>query len=153
MLRVLDVHEFHANRAAIALAQNVVDFAQGGGFTPQNAIDENGTVPVGGGEAVILGVQLRMRFRHLQAERIQAGLQMAAHAVDADHHQGADGIQRRGAYALHGGGGAALGRLGRGGGRRRDQRFALIKHGEAGRPGGAGGVREHGSRLVVQVGE
>ena len=94
------MHEFHADGAAIAGAQYGEDFPHRGGFPAQHEIDENWPIQIGVGEAVGGWVQFRMWLWHLQAQRVQAGFQVAAHAVAADQHQGADGIQRAGAQLV-----------------------------------------------------
>ena len=50
---------------------------------------------VGLAETVGLGVEFVVVARRLEPERIEVGVEMAAHAVGADHHDGADGIVRR----------------------------------------------------------
>src|SRR3546814_6576672 len=44
-------------------------------------------------KAVALGIELRMRLYGLEAEGVEIGFQVSAHAVGADQHEGADGIE------------------------------------------------------------
>ena len=147
LLRVLDVHEFHGDRPAIGIAQNLHDFAQGGGFAAEDVVDEDGSVEVGVGKSVGSVVQFGVRRGDLEAERVEAGFKVAADAVGADQHQRAEGGDGGGANLLGGesGGGGALLCFGRGG------------DGVSGCPGGAGGVFEDRPRLIIhrseQIGE
>ena len=62
----------------------------------EHVVDEDLAVVVGGREAVILRRQLVIVFNgSSNAERVELGMQVAAHAVGADHHDGAHGIARR----------------------------------------------------------
>ena len=109
LLGVLDMHELDADRAAIAAAQDVEDFARGGDLEAEHVVDEDRAVHVGFGEAVGGGVELGMRARHLQAERVELGLEMAAHPVGADHHQRVQAVLGGGAELFGVGGGGARG--------------------------------------------
>ena len=51
-----------------------------------------GRSQIGGGEAVGRGVELGDAAPGLQAERIELGFEMAAHAIGADQHQRADRV-------------------------------------------------------------
>jgi hypothetical protein len=91
-----------------------------------------------------------VRLRLLQAERVELRFQMAADAVAADQHQHADAVELGGA---DGGrvearcrGGCALAAL------RRRRRLGLRREAaaRAGRPGGAGGVGQHGAGIIAQ---
>ena len=148
LLRILDVHELDADRAAIGVAQDLHDLAQRCGFPPQHVVDEDRLVQVGIGEAVGSVVQLGMRRRHHQAERIEARLEMAAHAVGADQHQRAQAGDGGGAHLLVGqrNAGRRTGHRARRGGFR-------LGDGAARRPAGAGGFFQHRARFVVQRAE
>ena len=95
LVRMLDVHELDADRAAVGLAQHLHDLAQGRRLQPEHVVEEDRPVHVGFGEAVGLRIELRVVLPALQAERIEIGHQVAAHAVDADQHQRADRIDDR----------------------------------------------------------
>ncbi|MDT4858269.1 hypothetical protein FQZ97_927300 [compost metagenome] len=97
LFRLGDVHELHADGAAIGAAQQLHHLAQRAGLQPQHAVEEDRTVHVGGGEAVEFGRQLGVLDRLLDAQRVELGLQVAAHAIGADQHQGADGVVGGGA--------------------------------------------------------
>ena len=86
--RVLDMHELDADLAAIGGAQLGQDLAQRRGLEAQDIADEDRPVHIGLGEAVGRGIELGMGLDRLQAQRIEIGLQMAAHAIGADEHAG-----------------------------------------------------------------
>ena len=52
------------------------------------------------GEAVGLRIELRVRLRHLQSERIEPRLEMAAHAIGADQHQRAQAADNFGPVGI-----------------------------------------------------
>jgi len=81
-----------------------------GGLQAQHVVDEDLAIQIGIGEAIGAVVQLGMLLDLGQAQRVQLGQQVTAHAVGADQHQRADGIQLRLAdFDLGGpGGGAGL---------------------------------------------
>ena len=124
LVGILDVHELDADRAAIGLAQDLHDLPQGRGFAAEHVVDEDRPVHVGFGEAVGFRVELGVRGGDLQAERVEPGFEVAAHAVGADQHQraqgrdggGADLIARARPAACAGSGAAVSGslKLGRG---------------------------------------
>src|SRR5579883_108817 len=93
--RIRDMHELEADRAAIGAPEDGQHFRNGGEFEPQDLVDENLAVVIGFGEAVIRRMQLLVILLRLQAERIEIGVEMAAHAIGADHHQCADAVPRR----------------------------------------------------------
>ena len=61
----------------------------------QDLVDEDRPVDVLRAEAVGGRIELGMALRILEAQRVEIGGEMAAHAIGADHHQGADRIHRR----------------------------------------------------------
>ncbi len=92
--RIRDVHVFEADIAAIGCAQRVIKLADLDPFEAEHAADIDlaaflsvETVPF---ERQVLG-HLAMR----QAQRIEIGGQMAAHAIEPDEQHGADRIVRR----------------------------------------------------------
>ena len=112
LVGILDVHELDADRATIGVAQDLHDLAQGRGLAAEHVVDEDRLVEVGVGEAVGKRVQLGMRRRNGQPEWIEPRLQMAAHAVGPDQHQGAQRGDGGGADLLAGHRGGARGRGG-----------------------------------------
>ena len=82
-----DVDELEADRAAIGAAQDRQHLAHARKFEPEHMIDENLAVVVGLVEAVGRRMQLLVILLRLEAERIEIGVQMAAHAIGANHHQ------------------------------------------------------------------
>jgi hypothetical protein len=110
-------------------------------------VDEDRPVQILGLEAVGRGIELRMGLDGLEAERVQVGLQVAAHPVGPDHHQRPDRIQSGRADVLCGdvpvadhAGGHGLGTAAVSGQVRTTARPAV----EAG---------QQGPGLVVQIGE
>ena len=97
--RIGDVHELDAERRAIGPPEDVDHLRDGRELQPEHVVDEDLPAVVGLGEAVGGGIELGFRSRRLELERVEMGVEMAAHAVGADHHDGADGIARR---LLHG---------------------------------------------------
>ncbi len=96
--RLLYVHELDADVAAIGRPAAVDDLAQGRDLAQaQIVVDEDRAVEVGVGEAVGLVVELGVVLAPLEAERVERGVEMAAHPVGADDHQRADRIERGGA--------------------------------------------------------
>ena len=89
-----DVHVFHADGAAIGLAQSLDDLPQGGALETER-VDVDRPVVVGLGEAVALGVELAVRRRLFQLERVEIAIEMAADPVGPDQGQRLDRIPRR----------------------------------------------------------
>gem|GEM_PF-5080693 len=96
LLGVRDVHELDAERRAIGALEDVEHLADRGVVAKtQHLVDEDRPVIVGFGKAVIFRRQLVIVFLlGGDAERVEIGVQMAAHAIGADHHDGAHGIAR-----------------------------------------------------------
>ena len=86
------MHEFEADGAAIGSPQNLEHLGNGGILEPKHAIDEDLPCVVGFRESIGRRMQLLMVFRRLETKRIEIGVQMAAHAIGADHHQRVDRI-------------------------------------------------------------
>ncbi len=111
--RIGNVHEFVADGRAIGAAQDRQHLEDGRVFETEHVIDEDLAIVV----AVLEAVSRRMQFlvieTRLDAERIEIGVQVAAHAIGADHHDRAHRIAR-GAMQVGGrkrlalGGGLAL---------------------------------------------
>ena len=115
LLRLGDVHELHAQRPAIGAGQDFHDLTDGAGLQTQDAAEEDRTIQIAGAEAVEFGGQFGVLGRRFQPQRIQLGPEVAAHAIAADQHQGADGILGGGADDIGRGGGDRRGRGGRSG--------------------------------------
>ncbi len=88
-----DVQELEADRAAIGAAQDRQHLAHGRVFEAEHVVDEDLAVVVGLGEAVGRRMQLLVVLLRLEAERIEVGVQVAAHAEGADHHDRAHRIR------------------------------------------------------------
>ena len=58
-------------------------------------VEEDLAVEIGFGEAVGTRIELFAIARRFDAERIELGVEMTAHAVGADQHQRANRIARR----------------------------------------------------------
>ena len=82
------MHEFEADGAAIGPAQDLEHFGNGGELEPKHAIDEDFTVVIGFRKSIGRRMQFFPVLRRLQTERIEIGVQVTAHAIGADHHQG-----------------------------------------------------------------
>ena len=96
LVRILDVHEFHADGAGIGRLAAGDDLAQRRGVAEAEiVVDEDAPVEVARREAVGLVVQFRMVLAHLDAERIELGQEMAAHPVAADQDERTDRIPGR----------------------------------------------------------
>ena len=95
LLGIGDMHELDAERRTIGAGEDFQHLPDGAEFEAQNIVEEDRPVVVGFGEAVILRRQLVVVLERVgDAERIEIGVQMAAHAEGADHHDGAHGIAR-----------------------------------------------------------
>ena len=103
-----DVHELDAERLAVGALADRDDFAQRAVFEAEHVVEEYLAVEIGFGEAIGARIEFFAIALRLDAERIELGVEMTAHAVGADQHQGADRIARR----LVDVGGRQLGALG-----------------------------------------
>src|SRR5205809_1934048 len=93
--RVGDVHELDAERLAVGALADRDDFAQAAVFEAEHVVEEDLAVEIGFGEAIGARIELFAIALRLDAERIELGVEMTAHAVGADQHQGADRIAGR----------------------------------------------------------
>ena len=100
LVRVLDVHELDADRPAIGLAQHLQHLPRRRGLETQHVVDEDRPIHVGRAEAVGRGIEFRVRRRHLQAERIELGFEMAAHTIGTNHHQRPQAVLGSGAHSI-----------------------------------------------------
>jgi G3E family GTPase len=78
-------------------SQDGQHLADAAGLQAQHAVQEDRTVQVGLGEAVEFGGQLGVVGRLFDAQRVERRLQVTAHTVAADQHQGADRVVGGGA--------------------------------------------------------
>ncbi len=85
--RIGNVDELEADRAAIGAAQDRQHLPDGRVFETEHVVDEDLALPLAFLEAVGRRMQLLVVLLRLKAQRIEIGVQMAAHAVGADHHQ------------------------------------------------------------------
>ncbi len=95
LFRIGDVHELDAERRTVGAPENRQHLGDGGEFQPEHVIEEDASAEIGLGETVGAGVELALRRQFRHAERIEIGVEMAAHAIGADHHQGAHRIACR----------------------------------------------------------
>ncbi len=95
LLRIGDVHELDAERLAVGALADRDDLAQRGEVEAEHVIEEYLAVEIGVGEAVGTRIELFVVLRRLDSERIEIGVEVAAHAVSADQHQRANRIARR----------------------------------------------------------
>src|SRR6478735_1368404 len=92
--RVGNVHELDAERLAVGALADRDDLAQRAVFKAEHVIEEDLAVEIGVGEAVGARIQFFAVLLRLDAERIELGVEMAAHAIGADQHQRAHGVAR-----------------------------------------------------------
>ena len=90
-----DVHEFDAERLAVGALADRDDLAQAGVFEAEHVIEEDLAVEIAVDEAVGARIEFLAVARRFDAERIELGVEMAAHAVGPDQHQRAHRIARR----------------------------------------------------------
>ncbi|MHC2820274.1 hypothetical protein ACVMBY_003834 [Bradyrhizobium huanghuaihaiense] len=109
---IADMHELDAERLAVGAFADRGDLAQRAVLEAEHVIEEDLAVEIGFAEAVGAGIELFAVALGFDAERIELGMEVAAHAVGADQHQGADRVAR-GLKHVGGGDVGALGlRLG-----------------------------------------
>ena len=94
-LRIVDVHEFVADSAAIGPPQKLHDLARGRGFQPHDTVGEDGPFHVLRPKTVKRGLQLRMILAAFKPQGIEIGFEMADDAIGAHELNGADGILGR----------------------------------------------------------
>ena len=80
---VVDVHELHADLAAVGVPHAVGDLAQGPLFGALDCARRELHFHVLVGEAVVLGIEFRL-MRTREPERIERGNHVAAHAIGAN---------------------------------------------------------------------
>jgi hypothetical protein len=100
LLRILDVHELDADLGAVGLAQDLDDLAKRRLLEAEHVVEEELAIQVGIGEAVGLGVELRVMLVAGEPERVEVGQQVAAHPVGPDQHDDAQMVDDQAAAAL-----------------------------------------------------
>ena len=88
-----DVHVFKADLAAIIVAQDVDQLAHAGPLQAQRAAHEHLAIERIAGESVIFRRHVGRKLALVQAERIEIGGKVAAHAIGADQHHRPDRIR------------------------------------------------------------
>ena len=131
LVRLGDMHELDAERAAVGALQQGEDLADGAGLKAQHAVEEDRPVEVGLAEAVEFRGKFRVAGGLLDAQRVKVGLKVTADAIAADQHQRPDRIVGGGADGLGQDGGVRSG-CGRSGCRSRGA--GLLRVGLRGRP-------------------
>ena len=126
--------------AGIGVLEDAEDLPERAEFETEGAADIDGAVIVGLGEAVGLGLELRMLAAGDQLERIELGGEMAAGAIGADQHAGAEGVARRSQRLL-----LAQRALGQS----RQQRRGPVRR----RPRRSARLGQHVGLVVVETGE
>src|ERR1700674_3769761 len=91
--RVRNVHELNAERLAVGALADRDDFPQRRVFHAQHMIEEDLAVEIALHEAVGARIELFAIARWLDPERVELGVEMAAHAVGTYQHQRAHGIR------------------------------------------------------------
>ncbi len=95
LARIGDVHELDPKRRAVGALENGDDLVEGRPLEAEDIVDEDRAVHVLRAETVGGRIELGMGLGVLEAQRIEIGGEMAADAIGADHHQGADRIEGR----------------------------------------------------------
>ena len=110
LIDVGDVHILDADLGAVGLPHDVDDLAHGehGMLGAERVVEIDGTVEIGLQEAVSRRQELGMILPLGQAQRIEVGGQMPAHAIGADERQGGNRV----VGGAERGGGRQLGALG-----------------------------------------
>src|SRR5690349_6062900 len=93
--RVGDVHEFDAERLAVGALADRDDLAKRAVFEAEHVVEEDLAVEVSLAEAIGARIELFAIALRLDAERIELGMEMTAHPVGTDQHQGTDRIAGR----------------------------------------------------------
>jgi hypothetical protein len=90
-----DVHELDAKRLAVGAFADRDDFPQGRVFHAEHMIEEDLAVEIALRETIGARIEFLAIARRLDPERVELGVEVAAHAVGPDQHQGAHRIARR----------------------------------------------------------
>ncbi|OIQ70238.1 hypothetical protein GALL_481510 [mine drainage metagenome] len=84
-----DVHEFDAERLAVSALADRDDFAKRAIFEAKHMIEKDFSVEIGLSKTVRARIEFFTIAWRLDAERVELGVKMAAHAIGPDQHQGA----------------------------------------------------------------
>src|SRR5829696_8880668 len=93
--RIGDVHELDAERLAVGAVQYGDDLADGAELEAEHVVEEDLAVPIGFREAVMGRMQFLVVRARIDVERIELRMQVAAHAIGTDQHDGANGVAGR----------------------------------------------------------
>ena len=119
LLDVVDVHVFEADVAAVIGLKHATIWRTVACLEAERAADPDRPVEIASAEAVIVGREVGRNVAPREAERIEVGGEVAAHAIGADQHHRADAVVG-GAADLVGAGARGSGLLG-------DRRLALSR--------------------------
>jgi hypothetical protein len=86
LVRFLDMEEFYADGRAVGLLQDLHHLAQRRRLEPEHEVEIEGAVEIGVGEAVGVVVELGVVLLAAQAQGVELGDQVAAHAIGPDQH-------------------------------------------------------------------
>ena len=93
--RDLDVHVLDADLAAVGGSQDRDDLAQARALVAEDVVEEDLAVEIGLCEAIAAVIKLGIRPAPVEAERIEIGFEMPAHAIGTDQLQRADRVRGR----------------------------------------------------------
>lgn len=92
---VRNMHEFEAEGSAVGATQDRHHPEYAGVFQTEHPVDDDCAIVILVGKAIGRRIQLPVILTLLELERIEIGVQMAAHAIRADRHQSAHAVARR----------------------------------------------------------
>ena len=88
------MHEFDAERLTVSTLADCDDFAKRTGLKSEHMIEENLAVEIGIREAIRTRIEFFMILLTFDTERIKIGVEMSAHAIGANEHQGTNRVAR-----------------------------------------------------------
>ena len=136
------------------MLDDVERLAQRRRLEPEHAVEEVLAVVVLGREAVGGGIELGVVLLAVEAERVEVGDQVPAHAIGADHHDQPDAVTRRRAHHVGSQRGNRQGRRQRGLPAVGAAVPAVVGDcGLARRPGGPADLVQHRAGIVAEAGE
>ena len=92
LLKVVDVHIFEADGAAIVCLEHGHEFAHGRLVEAHRAAEPDPAIEIGIGEAVVGGREVGGQVAVGEAERVELGGEVAAYSIGADQHHRADAV-------------------------------------------------------------
>ena len=141
LLGILNVHELVADSPAIGLAEHRDDVMDRRPLQPEDVVDEYRAVRVGRIQTVRGWVEFGVVAGRLELQGVEGGVEVAAHAVRADHHEcgqrGLNRLQRRLAFLE----------------RRRRSVVAVAIVWVGGRPGCAARRGPHRLEVIAKIGK